>query len=161
MGNRVGGILIETGKMLLIHRIKNNQEYYVIPGGQIKRNETIEDGVKREILEEIGIEIKLLKEKPLLELNQEQSKQYFMLIEKTKGIIGTGTGPEFTSSSYTNHGIYKVEMIPLIQILEDKINLVPLCIKKELITTLTSLNQNINTINSKDLLNIKEKVLYE
>ena len=42
MRNRAGGILIENGKVLLIHRIKDNDEYYVFPGGGIETNETIE-----------------------------------------------------------------------------------------------------------------------
>ena len=45
MRNRAGGLLIENGKILLIHRIKNingeRKEYYVVPGGGIEEKENI------------------------------------------------------------------------------------------------------------------------
>ena len=45
MRNRAGGLLIENGKILLIHKIKNingeRKEYYVVPGGGIEEKENI------------------------------------------------------------------------------------------------------------------------
>lgn len=57
-GERHAVIVIKDDNILLIHRIKNNLEYYVFPGGHRRNGET---GVKtaiRETKEETGITIK-------------------------------------------------------------------------------------------------------
>ena len=48
-------ILIENSKILLIHRIKDNQEYYVVPGGGIEDGENYIKTVIRELKEELAI----------------------------------------------------------------------------------------------------------
>ena len=131
MRNRAGGILIENGKVLLIHRIKDNDEYYVFPGGGIETNETIEQATKRELLEEAEIKVELIEKNPRYILKNESGIQYFSLVKRVKGIIGTGKGPEFTDKSYEKHGKYIVEMISIKDIANGKINLVPLEIKEK------------------------------
>ena len=131
MRNRAGGILIENGKVLLIHRIKDNDEYYVFPGGGIETNETIEQATKRELLEEAGIEVELIEKNPRYILKNESGIQYFSLVKRVKGIIGTGKGSEFTNKSYEKHGKYIAEMISIKDIANGKINLVPLEIKEK------------------------------
>lgn len=51
-------ILIHDRKILLMQRIKNNDEYYLPPGGSIRVNESIEQGVIREFKEETNLDIK-------------------------------------------------------------------------------------------------------
>lgn len=131
MRNRAGGILIENGKVLLIHRIKDNDEYYVFPGGGIKTNETIEQATKRELLEEVGIAVELIEKNSRYILKNESGIQYFSLVKRVKGIIGTGKGSEFTNKSYEKHGKYIAEMISIKDIANGKINLVPLEIKEK------------------------------
>ncbi len=53
MNKRAVAIIIRDGKILLIHRIKNGQEYFVFPGGGIIEHENAEDAVVREIKEEL------------------------------------------------------------------------------------------------------------
>src|SRR3989344_5095980 len=55
---RVVAIIIKDDKILLIHRIKNGQEYYVFPGGALEEGETSEEAIARELKEELGIDIK-------------------------------------------------------------------------------------------------------
>lgn len=52
---RTVGVLIKDGK-ILVQRDKDGTEY-ALPGGHIKIGETLEDGLFREIKEEIGVEI--------------------------------------------------------------------------------------------------------
>lgn len=54
-GVRVAGVLIRNGKILL-QREEDGHEY-AVPGGHIHIGETLEDGLKREWLEEMGTEI--------------------------------------------------------------------------------------------------------
>lgn len=52
---RVAGLLVQDGKLLIMQ--DKGQPYYYVPGGRIKMNEKSEDAVKREIKEELGIEV--------------------------------------------------------------------------------------------------------
>ena len=162
MRNRAGGILIEDGKILLMHRIKENDgvvdEYYVVPGGGMEGEETIEEATKRELIEEMGISVELLEAEPLLTLEDKRGIQYFSLVKKISGEIGTGVGPEFTDKSYADHGFYGVELIPLQDIVSGQVNMVPVKIKEEFVRIITSLDKPLESISSSDLIS-KEKVL--
>ncbi|PIU35627.1 hypothetical protein COT03_01205 [Candidatus Shapirobacteria bacterium CG07_land_8_20_14_0_80_39_18] len=49
---RVGAIIIKDKKILLIHRIKKGDEYWVVIGGGVEEGESLKDALKREVLEE-------------------------------------------------------------------------------------------------------------
>lgn len=53
---RAGVILYnpQTKQILLIHRWKNGEEYFVIPGGRAESGETAVQAAQREIQEELG-----------------------------------------------------------------------------------------------------------
>ncbi len=55
-------LLDDTGKILLIRRnTEPFKDYWSIPGGKVEMYEKVEDCVRREVKEEISIEIKNLK----------------------------------------------------------------------------------------------------
>ena len=54
---RIAGVIIKDKKILLQHRIKKGREYYVFPGGHKHANETVREALKREITEELGLDI--------------------------------------------------------------------------------------------------------
>jgi 8-oxo-dGTP pyrophosphatase MutT (NUDIX family) len=66
---RVAAIITCRNKVLVIHRIKKEKEYWVYPGGHLKQNETILEGVIREIKEETNIDITNFYPKLFLELD--------------------------------------------------------------------------------------------
>ena len=157
MRHRAGGMLIEDGKLLLMHRIKEKEgvinEYYVVPGGGIEEGETLEMATKRELLEEMGIEVELIEKSPRYVFNSENGNQYFLLVERKAGIIGTGNGPEYTDSSYANRGFYGAEMVDIKDIVDGKINMVPESIKNEFIADILKLNnKSFNDFNSKSFI---------
>ena len=51
--------IVEGGRILLIHRIKPGKDYYVLPGGGIKRRETAAIACVRETREETGLNVHL------------------------------------------------------------------------------------------------------
>lgn len=146
MRHRAGGILVEDGKVLLVHRIKEKDgiidEYYVVPGGGIEEGETLEDATKRELKEEVGIDVELTEPEPRYVLEGENGNQYFSLVEKVGGIIGTGKGPEFTDPEYKNRGKYSAEMISIQDIVSGKINMVPQVIKEKFIADFAGKKRN-------------------
>lgn len=114
---RVAGIIPIEGGYALMHRtdVKNRkdfQEYYTFPGGGLEKGETEEEGVIREIKEEFGIDVKVVKK--LYEMKSEKfnQKEYFFLCEYIGGKFGTGTGPEFSNDpKYKDSGNFIPEII--------------------------------------------------
>ena len=75
---RVSGIIPMEDGIALMHRkdvIKRPEmpEYYTIPGGGLEDGETYEEGTKREIKEEFGIEVEIVRK--LYELKSEKFNQ--------------------------------------------------------------------------------------
>ena len=57
----VGGVVIRDGRVLLIRRARPPlQGEWSIPGGGLNVGETIVEGVRRELIEETGIDVRVL-----------------------------------------------------------------------------------------------------
>lgn len=134
---RLAGIIPMENGFALMHRkdvLKNPdiQEYYVFPGGGQEENETFEEGTIREIKEEFGIEVKIVKK-----LYEEYSEKFnqrtiYYLCEYISGKFGTGTGPEFSNDpKYVDSGKYIPEIVKREDI--EKITLMPPKIKEQFI----------------------------
>lgn len=97
--HRVVGILIKDGKILLMHRVKDGRKFYVFPGGGVESNESLDEGLKREIKEEAGLDVK--KTKFLFEMESQlpgepmmgYPNEHYFLIEDFSGQPELG-GPE-------------------------------------------------------------------
>ncbi|MRB25020.1 NUDIX domain-containing protein, partial [Bacillus thuringiensis] len=57
--NRGAAIIVLEGKIALIKRIREEERYYVFPGGGIEEGETPEEATKREVYEELGVHIQV------------------------------------------------------------------------------------------------------
>ena len=134
---RLAGIVpIENG-FAFMHRVgvKNHPigDYYTFPGGGKEENETFEDGVKREIKEEFGIDVEvkeLLYELLNTDGNQRSKKEYFYLCKYISGKFGTGDGPEFSNNpKYADRGKYIPEIIERKDL--ENITLLPTQIKEK------------------------------
>ncbi len=121
----VRGIIVKDNKLAVIKRIREKdgkiREYYVLPGGGVEGQETLEQAMHREAKEELGVEIKI--EGVLYKFVNMGELNHFMLCEITNGEFGTGMGPEFTSNEYSDRGQY----IPMLLSREEiqHIDLVP------------------------------------
>ena len=131
--DRVRCIIPHKNGIILIKReiFKKGRKikYYVFPGGGVEYGETAEQALKREAMEELGIEIEILK-KLYTHKYKGQVNAYF-LCKYLGGVLGTGVGPEFTSKAYSGRGTYTIEVIPFSKI--PVINLVPSAIRDKLI----------------------------
>lgn len=57
-----GPVIIENGKILLVKEQKENHiTRWLFPGGKADPNESIEETCRREVKEEVGIEIEIIK----------------------------------------------------------------------------------------------------
>ena len=119
---RVAGIVPMENGFAFMHRVdvvkrKDYQEYYTFPGGGLEEGETPEEGTIREIKEEFGIQVKIIKK--LYETYSEKfhQKEIFYLCEYIGGKFGTGEGPEFSNDpKYMDSGKYIPEIVK-----EDKV----------------------------------------
>ena len=139
---RLAGIIPMENGFALMHRkdvLKNPdmKEYYVFPGGGREGEETFEDGAKREIKEEFGIEVKIIKK-----MYEEYSEKFnqrtiYYLCEYVSGEFGTGDGPEFSNDpKYINSGKYFPEIIKKEDI--EKLTLMPPDIKEKFVKDIKS-----------------------
>lgn len=136
MHTSVRGIVNYNDKIVLIHRIKTKDDgtvmdYYVTPGGKIEENESHDEALRREIKEELGIEIEI--KNLCLELDDRDyndSFQYFYNCNYKAGELGTGDGPEFTDKE-NYKGVFEIVLVDKKEI--SKLNLVPEKIKEILV----------------------------
>ncbi len=134
---RVAGIVPMKDGFAFMHRVgvvkrTDYQEYYTFPGGGLEEGETPEEGTIREIKEEFGIQVKIVKK--LYEIYSEkfQQKEIFYLCEYLEGEFGTGNGPEFSNDpNYADSGKYIPEIIKKEEV--KNILLLPKNIKEKLI----------------------------
>jgi 8-oxo-dGTP diphosphatase len=54
---RANAIILKDGKILLIHRKKDGDEYWVFPGGGIEEGESADEAITREVREETDLEV--------------------------------------------------------------------------------------------------------
>jgi mutator protein MutT len=54
---RVAALIIKDGKILLVEHEKGGRRYWLLPGGGVEYGESVEEALKRELQEEVGIEI--------------------------------------------------------------------------------------------------------
>lgn len=129
-------VVIRTKALIINDKniiLGNESNIYQFPGGHLEKNETFEECLKREILEETGIEIGdneikrpfmkvtyLNKDWPAIGQNR-KSEIYYYLIKTSKN-------PDMSKVKYTEHekqGNFKIESIPLsesISVIQDNIS---------------------------------------
>ena len=128
---RVRGIILIDGKLVSMYREFDDRKFYTFPGGGLEEDDaSVEDGVKREIKEEFGIEVKVIR-KQYENIVPGELAEYIYLCEYVSGEFGTGSGPEFSNDpAYADRDEYlpeivdknKIKDLPLIpQNLKEKI----------------------------------------
>ncbi len=106
---RVRAIIIKEGKLVSMYRERQERVFYTFPGGGIEENETEEECVKREVLEEFGLVIRPIGKKYTYE--NQNSIEHFYTAEWISGEFGTGKGEEFQENR--NNGVYVPTLIEI------------------------------------------------
>ncbi len=120
MRNRATAIIIKDEKILLFRRIKKGLEYFIFPGGGVEENETTEEALKREVGEELSLEISKWKHLFDMEVNvppvflgHAHQKYFLYLIEEYTGTPEIG-GPEKEANREDNQ--FHLVWIPIINL---------------------------------------------
>lgn len=102
---RAVAIIVNDGKVLLIHRISHGKEYHVFPGGGVENGETVEQAVLREVQEETSLEVKI--EKLLYHhIYDDNTEQFFYLCQYVSGKPKLGDGNEARDMEKSNDNFY-------------------------------------------------------
>jgi ADP-ribose pyrophosphatase YjhB (NUDIX family) len=90
-----GGVVIDKGRMLLVRYSKSSGESYLVcPGGGVDDEESITDAVRREVLEETGVQVcvsKLLMVEDIIAARYRMMKSWF-LCQVTGGALSQMQG---------------------------------------------------------------------
>lgn len=135
-------ILNEHNQLILIKRVKEGIEpYWVAPGGGVEQADTtLEDAVKREIHEEAGAEISVVKLLRVEEFQLEEEvfiEQYIFLCE-LRTMIGEPNGPEFDDLT---RGQYIWDAIPLDEHIISQMNIRPDTLRSFLVSNARNLRE--------------------
>lgn len=99
MKKRVRAVIVQNDLVLLIHRVKGDNEYWVFPGGGLEEADlSPQEGLKRECMEELGVDVEVgdLLIEEVCDFSNEKQIELFYCCRIVGGKIGTGKGPEFT-----------------------------------------------------------------
>lgn len=131
---RVSAIIIASEKILLIHRVKPNKDYFVLPGGSVEKDEDNIDALIREIKEETNLEVEVDGLFWKINNNFDKRTQYIYLISKHSGVLELGS-PEKERQSTENKYILEWHDIKDLETL----NFFPNEIKMDIIKTFSDL----------------------
>jgi 8-oxo-dGTP diphosphatase len=115
---RAGCILIEDNKLALIERHRGGRHYFTFPGGGVDEGESDEQAAVREMEEETGLEVKVIRK--IADIYFGGDRQPFFLVERISGEYGTGTGEEFGEYD-PEYGTYQPMWMPLSEILNNPV----------------------------------------
>jgi len=112
MVNRVRAIIIKGGEILVFKRTIGDLVFYVFPGGCVEKNESLDEALKRECKEELGIQVEILKKFCSERFDRKKIKQleHFYICKIVSGQLGTGNGPEF-DENFGYEGAHELEWL--------------------------------------------------
>jgi len=104
---RTRAIIYFGDKIATMYREKNDRIFYTFPGGGMEENESEEDCVVREVMEEFGMTIKPLKK--VYTYENQISIEHFYICEWISGEFGSGEGEEYQPDR--NNGVYIPKLV--------------------------------------------------
>lgn len=113
-------VLIKNHKILLIYRKSENQEFWVLPGGGVEKNEQIENAVVREVKEEASIDCNITKLIYTHIYPDLGHKQFYYLCKYLAGVPVLGEYNEFQTMQQDNQ-VYEPQWVNV-----DKLSTMPL-----------------------------------
>lgn len=107
---RAAALVVDGGRVAVIERRRVGETYFLFPGGRIEAGETPEQCVAREILEELGLNVRV--ERLVARATYAETLQLYFAVTIVSGTFGTGVGEEYAADVQT-HGIYIPRWIEL------------------------------------------------
>ena len=106
---RVTGILLDDDKVLLVKQKVNDTRNWSLPGGKVERGETLRHALIREMKEETGLDVEIIKQLYICDV--EATCNTLLYITFLLKCIGGEI--ELPSNKYENNPIYDVQFVPI------------------------------------------------
>lgn len=87
---RVATIILKDAKLLLMHRLSDGKEYYVLQGGAVEAGESSEQALRRELKEETNLNALAVKKLWEIEDSFDDRVHHFFLVENFSGEVELG-----------------------------------------------------------------------
>ena len=106
---RVTGILIENNKILLVKQRVSEKRNWSLPGGKLEQGEAIEQGIIREMKEETGLDVEIIRLLYLCDVAASDNTLLHItfLLKRIAGDIALPT------NEFENNPIYDVKFVPV------------------------------------------------
>lgn len=114
---RVEALIINEDRILAIHRKNHGEEYWVLPGGGWEENETKEEGVAREVLEETSLKVEVIR--PVFFLFVENDGQKLVFLCKYLGgepVLGNYNEKKIMEILKDASQVYEPQWVPISQL---------------------------------------------
>lgn len=98
---RAVAVIIDSERILLMHRWNNGKEYFVFPGGGVESEETTEEALIREIREETSLKI-IIDKLTYHDIYDDGTERFYYLCHALSGEPKLGDGPEFRKNDPAN-----------------------------------------------------------
>ena len=106
---RITGILIENNKILLVKQKLSDKRNWSLPGGRLERGETLSQGLIREMKEETGLDVEIVRMLYLCDVAASSNTilHITFLLKKTGGEV------ELQSNEFDENPIHDVKFVPI------------------------------------------------
>lgn len=123
---RASAVIVKDNKLLLIKRIKPERVYFMFPGGGVEEGETVEQGLRREVKEELTLDVTSANpvavfkniEVPVWATIHNRLQDFYYFLVECEGIPEIG-GPEKESMGKENMYELVWMTLPEVQLLQN------------------------------------------
>lgn len=130
-------VVIMDEKVLVIKRVRENQTYYVFPGGHVDKGESARDAASRETLEETGVVT--MPVRLLYKYSFDALESYYYCMYKS-GDVGKTDAPEYTDVN-RGKGTYEPMLVPIERL--KSMDLRPSVVRDQLVKDLEKYGVNL------------------
>ncbi|MCA1554866.1 MAG: NUDIX domain-containing protein [Chloroflexi bacterium] len=116
---RAAVVLTVDGNIALIRRERDEQTYFVFPGGKLDEGESPSEAAVREAKEELGLDVQV--EQLVAQLWFAAKWQYYFTARIIGGKFGTGSGDEVRGLYPPERGTYTPAWMPVAELLANDV----------------------------------------
>ena len=111
---RITGILIENNEILLVQQKLSDKRKWSLPGGRLERGETLSQGLIREMKEETGLDVEIIRMLYLCDVAASSNTilHITFLIKRIGGEI------ELPSNEFDENPIHDVKFVPISELVQ-------------------------------------------